>query len=235
MTLSNNLDLNLDLFHLLANNTNHRISRCQARALRKSAFQFDQSGFVKVAFDTRRITIDPGHTNPRRGLQNYQRSQAFIDDNMSEKIKAFGKLRKCCNELKAIYGEDHRWQDSNARTLLANLDNGLRTVAQDGDFSNNQPSLGSFDYITELLHMRYRLGFDDLTKLAESDLKRIILSKDEELIGRDTSIEIKKDDISKHSYDDLITKLLEGCRASNENPNVKRSITITIEDSIKQG
>lgn len=211
----------------------HRSSRKQAYLLRKSALQVDSSGFTKLAFDTRRI--DQGHINPRRGLQNYQRSESFLSEATSQKLTNFSKLRKCLNDLKTIYGEDHKWQDSNARTLLANLDNGLRTVAQDGDFSDTQPSLGSFDYLEELLNVRYRLNLDNISKLAESDLKRIILSKDEELIGRDTSIEIKKDDISKHSYDDLITKLLEGCRASNENPNVKRSITITIEDSIKQG
>ena len=214
-------------------------SRKLSLQLRKSAFEAaaHNTGFTKVAFDTRRIDQETEY-NPRRGLQNYSRSEAFISEGLSQKILNFARLRKVLVGLKEIYGKQPEWQDSNARVLLSTLDKGLRTDTHDGDFATNQPGVGSFDYIEELMHVRYRLGFDDLTKMGETDLKRVILSKDEELIRKDVSqaLEITKADVVKESYDTLMNKLFDGCRASAENPDIERSITITIRDKFhKQG
>ena len=223
-----------DLYNLISRGTENINSRKESRLLRQAALNslLSNDGFTKVAFDTRRINQETEY-NPRRNLQNYNRSESFINDNIAQKIKNFAKLRDVLNELKTIYGREHEWQDSNARVLLNTLDSGLRTLAQDGDFAVNQPGTGSFDYIEELLSMRYRLSFDDLSKMGTSELKKIILSKDEDMIRKDVNqaLEITKQDIAKEGYDQLITKLLDGCRATAENPNVEREITIKIRDT----
>ncbi len=222
-----------DLYNLISRGSEKVASRKQSRLLRKVAFNSLESGdgFTKVAFDTRRIDQETEY-NPRRGLQNYNRSEAFLSEALSQKIKNFAKLRDVLNGLKAVYGKEHEWQDSNARILLSTIDSGLRTIAQDEDFTTNQPGTGSFDYIEELLHVRYRLAHDDLNKMAAADLKKVILSKDEDLIRKDVkqALEITKQDVAKQGYDTLMEKLFDGCRASAENPDIERTITITIRD-----
>ena len=201
--------------------------------LRKEALASVESGqgFNKIAFDTRLMDQETEY-NPRRGLQNYNRSEAFLSEALSNKVKSFAKLRKVLNQLKDVYGKEHEWQDSNARVLLTTIDSGLRTIAQDENFSVNQPGTGSFDYIEELLNVRYRLTVDNLTSMGDAQLKNIILSKDEELIRKDIkqALEITKQDVAKQGYDTLMEKLFDGCRASAENPDIERTITITIRD-----
>jgi hypothetical protein len=228
-----------DLYNLISRGTQEMASRKGARSLRKVALNSLASGqgFKKLAFDTRRI--DQGtEYNPRRGLQNYNRSDAFVSQALEQKIVNFAKLRKVLIGLKESYGKEPEWQDSNARVLLSTLEKGLRADTNDGDFAENQPGVGSFDYIEELMHVRYRLGFDDLTKMAESDLKRVILSKDEELTRKNMkqALEITKSDVTKMGYDSLLEKLFADCRASADNPDVERTITITIRDKFhKEG
>jgi len=232
------LDEVLELYSLITRGTQNVAQRKLSRMLRKSGLNSIQSGqgFTKIAFDTRRIDQETEY-NPRRGLQNYQRSEAFITEAMSQKIKNFAKLRRVLEGLKQTYGREHEWQDSNARVLLSTLDNGLRTITKDGDFTDSQPGLGSFDYLEELLHVRYRLTFDDLVKMGESDLKKVILLKDEELTHKDTSgnLEITKSDVASQTYDTLLEKLFGGVRATKENPEVERTVTITIKDKFVEG
>lgn len=227
------LDELTDVYSLISRGIENVSSRKLSMKLRKSGLNavITSNGFTKVAFDTRRIDQETEY-NPRRGLQNYNRSEAFISEGLSQKIINFARLRKVLVGLKDIYGKEPEWQDSNARVLLSTLDKGLRMDTHDGDFATNQPGVGSFDYIEELMHVRYRLGFDDLTKMGETDLKRVILSKDEELIRKDVSqaLEITKSDVVKQGYDSLMDKLFDGCRASAENPDIERTITITIRD-----
>ena len=220
-----------ELYNLISRGTENVPVRKQARLLRNNIINSLSNGFNKVAFDTRLIDQETEY-NPRRGLQNYNRSEAFITEAISQKVKNFTKLRKVLNGLKEIYGKEHEWQDSNARVLLSTIDSGLRTVAQDENFSTNQPGTGSFDYIEELLNVRYRLNIDNLASLGENELKKIILSKDEELIHKNLKqgLEITKQDVAKQSYDTLMGKLFDGCRASEENPDIERTITITIRD-----
>lgn len=222
-----------ELYSLISRGMADVPSRRESRRLRKVALGTisQGQGFTKMAFDTRRIDQETQY-NPRRGLQNYNRSDAFLTEAIAQKVKNFAKLRRALIGLKDKYGKEHEWQDSNARVLLSTLDNGLRVVAQDGDYAESQPGVGSFDYLEELLHVRYRLGFDDLVRMGESDLQRVILKKDEELTRKDvtSSLEITKHDVSSQGYDSLLEKLFASCRATEENPDVERTITITVRD-----
>jgi hypothetical protein len=224
-----------ELYNLISRGTEQVTSRKQSRLLRKVALNsyIDGKGFTKLAFDTRRIDQETEY-NPRRGLQNYNRSEAFLSEGTAQRIKNFTKLRSALTGLKNVYGREHEWQDSNARILLTAVEKGLRTGIGDGDFATqNQPGVGSFDYLEELLNVRYRLSHDDLTRMGEADLTKVILAKDEELLrNKDAhkSLEITKNDVSTKGYDSLIEKLFDGCKASADNPDVERTITITIRD-----
>ena len=225
-------DIIFELYQLISRGNENLPSRRQAIKLRKAGLMacLSSNGFTKIAFDTRRIDQETEY-NPRRGLQNYNRSEAFVSEALEQKLINFNKLRHVLDGLKAEYGREHEWQDSNARVLLSTLNNGLRIGQNDGDFAVNQPAQGSLDYIEELLHVRYRLGFDDLTRLGSVDLRKIILSKDEELIRKGQNFEITKRDVATQNYDTLLEKLF-GVHASAENPEIERTVTITIKDKL---
>jgi len=227
------IDTISELYQLISSGSSDLPARKQSIQLRKAGLSAyaSGSGFTKVAFDTRRIDQETEY-NPRRGLQNYNRSEAFLSEAMGQKLIHLAKLKGVLEDLKKEFGREHEWQDSNARVLLSTLDQGLRTLQKDGDYSDAQPSQGSIDYIEELLHVRYRLAFDDLTKLGKSELKRVILSKDEELTRKDVNkaLEISKSDVASQTYDTLMEKLFGGVRATAENPEVERTVTITIKD-----
>lgn len=223
-----------ELYNLISRGSQDVETRKQSRSLRKVALESVSSGqgFKKLAFDTRRIDQETEY-NPRRGLQNYNRSEQFLSEGVAQRVKNFAKLRNSLNALKNIYGREHEWQDSNARILLTAVDKGMRTGLNDGDFGTmNQPGVGSFDYLEELLNVRYRLTHDDLTRMSEADLTRVILAKDEDLTRTDVkqAVEITKSDVANKGYDSLIEKLFDGCKASADNPDVERTITITIRD-----
>ena len=242
-----------ELYAIIAKGTENVPSRKHAIRLRKSAFNsFSSGGFTKVAFDTRRI--DQGtEIIPRRNLQNYQRSEEFVTEATGKRLKNLAKIRRVLGGLKNKFGHEHEWQDSNARVLLSTIDKGLRLDFKDGDYTDAQPGVGNLAYIDELLHVRYRLSFDDICKMAESDLEKVILSKDEDLTRQDVyrDLIISKGDISTKSYDALSDKALEiskgdatvqnkdtlleklfgNVRATNENKSVERTVTITIKDS----
>lgn len=226
-----NINTIFELYQLISDGTVNLPSRSKFIALRKSGINSYNDGFKKMAFDTRRINQET-EFNPRRGLQNYNRSEAFLSEAMGQKLIHLSKLKGVLEDLKQEFGKEHEWQDSNARVLLSTLDQGLRTIQKDGDFSDGQPSKGSLDYIEELLHVRYRLAFDDLTKYAKSELKKIILSKDEELTRKDVNhaLEITKKDIGSQSYDTLMEKLFGNIKATSEHPEIERTVTITIKD-----
>jgi len=222
----------LEIYDLISNGISEIPLRKRTFSIRKKALDNAIStSLIKNAFDTRRIDQE-NDFNPRRGLQNYNRSEQFVSEALGQKIKNFSKLKDVLTELKEQYGKEHEWQDSNARVLLSTLNKGLRSGINDGDFSESQPSMASFDYIEELLQVRYRLGFDDLNKLGSSELKRIILTKDEELTHKDVNdaLHISKNDVATQTYDTLLEKLFGGVKASKDHPEVERTITITIKD-----
>lgn len=67
-----------DLYQLISRGTETAPSRKLSMKLRKAGLNsiVSGTGFTKVAFDTRRIDQET-EMNPRRGLQNYNRSEAF--------------------------------------------------------------------------------------------------------------------------------------------------------------
>lgn len=222
----------LDIYNLISDGISDVPSRNRDFVVRKKALAAAQNlTMFKFAFDTRRIDQEIEY-NPRRGLQNYNRSEQFITESLNYKLVSLNKLKSALEELKLKFGKEPEWQDSNARVLLSTLNNGLRSNIGDSDFSENQPAMAGLNYIEELLHVRYRLSFDDLTKLGTSDLKNVILSKDEELTYKNSNKNtlITKGDIGNQSYDNLMEKLFGNVKASKENPEVERTITITIKD-----
>lgn len=221
-----------EIYGLIAIGTENVLSRKESLKLRKDALlSLSGNGLIKIAFDTRRIDQELDY-NPRRGLQNYNRSEQFITEASGERIKCFSKLKDVLDNIKAEYERDPNWQDSYSRVLLNTVDGTLRTNIKDGDFSDSQPSMGSFSYLEELLDVRYRLNPEGIQKKSATQLKKIILSKDDALINKEVNdlIEVKKSDVSKESYDTLLSKLFDGVKASKENKSVSRTVSITIKD-----
>jgi hypothetical protein len=226
------LDQAISFLQMFSDGSDNIKIRRESQASRKIALAgMQDSGFYKKAFDTRRINQETDF-NPRRGLQNYHRSQQFLSEAQEVKIAGYMRLLKIAEGLQEKYGREPEWQDSYCRILLNTLNNVLRVEQQDGDYGETGTSIGSFDYLDQLLHARYRLEMNSINKLGEEELYKIVLSKDEPLIRKNTvpKYEITKRDVATQPYDALIDKLFNGVRASKENPSVKRSVLITIHD-----
>ena len=203
---------------------------------------FYNKKIVKQAFDTRRINPEI-QFNPRRNLQNYIRSEAFIDNDLSHSINSLFKLKNVVDLIKNNFQNDPNWLDSNCRILSSTIDRVLRTEQKDFDFAKPQ-----FDYLNELLYLRYRINSSDLDSLSEDELKKIILSKDEKLsksalYNKYNMIKqtAQSNELTSHSSTNLIqktneesflNKLFETVSASKDAPERQKSITITINDKI---
>jgi len=249
-----NLDDVLDIYRVINVSKKSFAERKCAFSMRKNGIDslLSTNTLVKLAFDTRRIDQETEY-NPRRGLQNYSRSDAFLSVSMGDKLKKLAVLRDVLLELKTKFGKEPEWQDSYSRILLSTLDKTLRINEEDGDFTDTQPGVGNIDYVEQLLQMRYRLSFEDLGRLDRQVLGQTILNKDEELLYKDLNkvIGLKKSnkqedenikmgmpeapitrhEIVTHSYDALIDKLFGGITATKENKNVERTVSITVKDS----
>jgi hypothetical protein len=188
---------------------------------------------VKVAFDTRRVNQNTDF-NPRRNLQFYHRSEPFITEDLSSKLKTFFKLKIAVDGIKEEFVSDPDYLDSYCRILSLALDKTLRVDQKDFDFARPQ-----MDYLEELLYLRYRLKPDDIQRFNEKELRDIVLNRDEKLVHKQIFAQYKTDNIKKNSQtevkDTLIDKLFGETRATKENKNVKRSVTITIDDQIIEG
>lgn len=220
-------------------------NRAEMQGFRQSVLK-SFSPMVKTAFDTRRVNQET-EFNPRRNLQYYHRSDPFMTKDASETIKTLFKLKVAVDAIKEDFAHDPDWMDSYCRTLHAALDRTLRVEQKDMDFS--QPQL---DYIKELLYLRYRLKDEDIIRLNEKELRGIILARDEKLAYKQVyshynSGMVKTNEIQRPNYeplmnnativrekDPLIEKLFGDVKASKENKEVERSITITINDKIKE-
>lgn len=247
-----------EIYDLISRGVKNISSRKQSIIVRKNGFSSAISnGIIKVAFDTRRINQETEY-NPRRGLQNYHRSEKFVSDNIALKLASFTKLKNVLGELKNEFGKEPEWQDSYSRVLLSALDKGLRTDQKDGDFSDAQPSLGSLDYLEELAYVRYRLSMDNLSSMSENELRKRLLDKDEILVSRGNyspTREFNQSDVMKYSYDNLVDKMLStmaqvmssykppqaedsltsklfDVKATKDSPDVERIVTISIKDKI---
>lgn len=186
------------------------------------------TGIKKIAFDTRRINQEI-EFNPRRGLQYYQRSQPFMTDNISNKIKSFLKLKNAVDVVKEKFIGSPEWLDSYCRILHATINRTLRVDQKDFDYSD-----GQLDYLQELLYLRYRLSMSDIELMTQAELEDAILLKDDRLrnnviYGHYNSLSPTK---TATESDPLIEKLLNGVRASGDNRDVERSVTITVRDKI---
>lgn len=216
----------LEIFELIARGTENVPTRKLGFEIRKNSLSSTSQGLVKLAFDTRRIDQEATF-NPRRGLQNYHRSEPFVSTNMSEKIISLSKLSNVLDKIKSQYQGNAGWQDSYARILGSAVHKGLRTLQADGDYSDAQPSMASLAYLEELLYVRYRLTTDNITAMGEQELYDAVLVKDATLVKNDNMSLITTSDVSKFSYDAMVDKIL----ASNTNPSIERTITITIKDT----
>lgn len=214
-------------------------NRSDFRSFRVCAMEeLSQRKIKKLAFDSRRTNQYVDY-NPRRNLQYYHRSEPFLTKDASEKIKTFFKLKIVADQIKEDFEGDNDYFDSYCRILSSALDRVLRIKEADMDFSKPQ-----LDYIDELLYLRYRLKDEDINKLAEKDLRNILLDRDEKLLHKQIFANYNNGGLNKQSKkenenvivngkDNLIEKLFGDVKASKENKNVKRTITISIDDSIK--
>lgn len=222
-----------EIYSLISSGVESVPSRQEAIALRRSAFKKALGeGIIKVAFDTRRVDQVQEYIS-RRGLQNYSRSEGFISESNVNKLRSLKKLKTILESLKSQHGRDKGWQDSYCRVLLDAIDNALRTAQNsDNEYSDAQPTTGSFDYIEEMLFVRYRIELSNVAGMSDQELKKTLLVKDPELGNSDINhlVSIEKSDVGRESYDTLLEKLFGGIRATKENPEVERTVTITIKD-----
>lgn len=211
--------------------------RVDVREFRFGILQELNTPLVKQAFDTRR-TNQYTDFNPRRNLQYYHRSEAFITKDSSEKIKTFFKLKTAVDSIKEDFLGDPEWLDSYCRILSAALDRTLRIEQKDMDFFKPQ-----MDYLEELLYLRYRLKDEDIVRLNEKEIRNIILDKDERLLHKQIYSNYNNGGMLKQTSntnqivkgpDNLIDKLFGDVKASKDSKEVQRSVTITINDKIME-
>lgn len=205
-------------------------SRVDTMELRISSLE-DLKPIVKVAFDTRRINQYTDF-NPRRNLQYYHRSEPFITTSSAEKIKTFFKLKTAVDSIKEDFNGDPEYLDSYCRLLSNALDRTLRVEQNDMDFGKAQ-----MDYLEELLYLRYRLKDEDIVRLSEKELRNVILDRDEKLLHKQIYANYNNGGMMKNNnqnviikQDNLVEKLLGEVRANKENKNVRRSVTVSVND-----
>lgn len=262
-----------EIYNLISDGISTISSRNKCIILRKISLDLNNNGkLVKKSFDTRRIDQEK-QFNPRRGLQNYHRSEPFISKATAEKLEVIKKLKSILDDIKNQYETHFGWQESYVRVLLSTVNKTLRVDQEDGDFSDSQPSTSSIDYLEELIYMRYRLSFENIDDMSEDEVRKAILSRDESLFNtkykndfselserlnsgysskeilnkKEKEIKKQKDyeeyenprqraisraDVSSNSYDNLVEKLFGNVKATKENPNIERTITITIKDKL---
>jgi len=209
-------------------------ARAELRQTRTDILQ-SLAPMQKQAFDSRRTNQYTDY-NPRGNLQYYHRSDPFITKSIASSIKTFLKLKTAADTIKEDFLGDQDFFNSYARILCAALDRTLRIDQKDSDWSEPQ-----MDYLKELLYLRYRLKEEDIEKLSEKELRNIILDRDEKLLHKQIFAAYNNGGMMKKSApvsvvasanDMLIDRLFGDVRASSEHKNVKRSVTITIDDSI---
>lgn len=178
----------------------------------------EQSVIQKFAFDSRRMQQET-QINPRRNLQYYNRSEPFIGRDLAAQIKNLFKVKTSADNLKEQFLGEHDWFDSNCQILCNALDNTLRI--KEGDYDFFQPQ---FDYMNELLYLRYRLSPDEIEKLSEEAIRERLLSKDEKLLYKTIYSNYKNSNPSKNipalsppsTPDQLIQTLFGNVKATKD-------------------
>ncbi len=196
----------------------------------------------KVAFDTRRINQEK-ERNPRGNLQHWQRSAPFVENKDQERLDKFAKVFNAVKGLKEQLEGQPEWFDSFTRLLYDTLHRTLRT--KQGNVEVFPPQLS---YVEQLLFNRYRLSMDDLQALSKYELQEKILTKDDSLMKRATTLretgkaptkldsfseEITKkdgDDVNEGMVKGIIENLFSKIEKKESSKTVERTITITIRD-----
>lgn len=144
---------------------------------RYSALKEMNKGIEKVAFDTRRINQETDYI-PRINLQNWHRSDKFIDDETQGKVSVLDKLYNVVKELKAELHTQPEWLESYARTLSNHMDR--LHIHHEGD-NFTEVFKPHVIYLEQLLYNRYRLSLNDIRHATHDMLRDRILSKDASL------------------------------------------------------
>jgi hypothetical protein len=197
---------------------------------------------TKIAIDTRRINQEEIR-NPRTNMQNWHRSDLFVNDNVQDKLDVFGKVKECLVEIKEVYGKQPEYLTSYAAELDGHVDRALRLNIGDKDYF--EPQLA---YLEQLLFARYRLSMDEIKRIEKRDIKKAILSKDEDLLKRGAYID-RTGGFSKVSEDPhkivingngagTQQNIIEAIFGNNNirrdgEKKVQRTITITVTDEVK--
>lgn len=147
------------------------------RNARKTLFK-SLGGFEKVAFDVRRIDQEL-ERNPRSNLQNWSRTDAFIDNEDQKNIEIFGKVFVSLGEIKDSFEREPGWHESYARQLYDQVERALRVKLGDMDIYRPQ-----FAYLEQLIYNRYRLSKEQLIRMDKTAIKHKLLERDENLLKR---------------------------------------------------
>ncbi len=197
---------------------------------------------TKIAIDTRRIDQETVR-NPRSNMQNWHRSDLFVSDNVQDKLDVFGKIKECLNEIKQIYGREPEYLTSYAAELDGHVERALRLNIGDKDYF--EPQLA---YLEQILFARYRLSMDEIKRIEKRDIKKAILSKDEDLLKRGAYLD-RTGGFNKSSEDPhkivingngagTQQNIIEAIFGNNNlrrdgEKKVQRTITITVTDEVK--
>lgn len=222
-------------YHIIASNEGGTVNH----AARLGALEsFIPAPIRKFAFDTRRVDQE-GSRNPRKNLQYWHRSDQFIDEGDEKNLKVFARLAKVLGGLKNKLGTSPEWFESYTRQLYDNVYRILRVKEADLDIFRPQMS-----YLEQLIYARYRLSMENLEKFGEEKISEIILSKDEELIGRSAYLEetkpeeeakvITKDSLGRSTQESIVNAIFGpgGNFRKDGERTVERVITIKIIDSV---
>jgi len=214
-----------------------------SRSARKAAIKAldKNTGFVKLAFDTRRINQE-AERNPRTNLQYWARSQQFIDEELQSRINLLAKVMGVLTGIKEAYGTAPEYFESYSRVLYDQIERVLRI--KQGDQEIFRPQVA---YLEQLLFARYRLSMDELAKIGEEELRRKILDKDENLLKRGVYEHQSGGPAVKTGVGALVIdgnskttpqNIVEAIFGNNDlrrtgEKKVQRTITITISDEVK--
>lgn len=200
------------------------------------------SGFRKLAFDTRRINQDLERV-PRANLQYWNRSQEFLDRETEIKINALNNLIEPLERIRSEYETYPEYFHSYARSLLDSVKRAVKIYNEEFDVFKPQ-----IDYLEQLLNVRYHITLDDLQKEASNVLYEKILKKDEDLTKKGTYLKLKNsaDSYSERSEPNVIIKDSNGDTQNsiinaifgssnfrnNGEKKIERTVTITIKDEV---
>jgi hypothetical protein len=199
-------------------------------------------GFTKLAFDTRRTNQETDR-NPRINLQNWHRTDQFIDEEDQKNIEILGKLLVPLNELKESFEREPGWHESYSRQLLDQVDRALRVKVGDQGIHRAQ-----FIYLDQLMFQRYRLSFEEISRMDKTALKNRILDKDEDLLKRGAFLHASAldEELNKKSSQQMSVKTGDNVQTTQEalikaifggdtsGKKGSKTITITIKNDFEE-